>query len=396
MKNKIIDISKKVNPVSLILILFFIADSVNFFIDRKFGLDYSNSVTIYVKGLIEIVAIIIVLYRARYKNKLVLIGYLIFVPCIVCLIEYYVIGNKCYNEFYIVIKESNKYVFNVILFLFFNSLDSAWNKKVKRTFESIFLFSAGVVIVAYFLDIEYLYTYGKSRFGFKPLLSTQNEITYFWMIGITYFAQVYFIKRSLLNLFSLFTITIAGVLLGTKAILLFVTCFIVYAFIYEFKLSIRKRFVGISIMGTFLTLYLYSSGLFNFFYQLYKEYGVLYAITSKRNVLIQNNVLPVIDDWKIWNYFFGGNFKKIPLVEMDLIDAFFFFGIIGIIIYFYLLMKTIFRINDLPKIGKFFFVQFIIIGSLAGHLFSSGINAVYVALLFVFIQYNKNKVIPEV
>ena len=184
---------------------------------------------------------------------------------------------------------------------------------------------------------------------------------------------------------------LAASILGTKAILLFIFCYLIYLLVFHARLSLVKiaalGIVILMVMGVFV----YLTGIYSFFIERSENQGVLYAITSKRSTYIGQNVIPLLNDFKFWNYFIGGNYFKIPLTEMDLIDAFLFLGLIGVCIYILLLKRTLFAFTLENKTGLFFVSQYILIGALAGHLFTSGINAIYVALLVNYIQRDNEK-----
>lgn len=367
------------------VILFFILDVVNFIIDQQFGLTPSNSVSVYGKAAVELFVILMLLKGTQYKKELQLIALLLALPVIGFFIN--CLGTGTFNGIALlgVIKEGNKYLFAIILFIWIKTINVEW-RKIQPIFELVFLLSAVVVFFAFIFNLEYFYTYNQNRFGFKPPLSTQNEITYFWMIGMTYFGHQYFSSRARLNLLKFFVVSAAAFLLGTKGILLFSFSYFIFLLVAQFRLRLRNIALVGFIVLLFVGLFVYTTGLFSFFFKLYEDHSLLYAITSGRNEYVNQYVRPLIYGWKGWNFFIGGNYFKIPLTEMDLIDVYAFFGLAGVLIYGYLLRRTIFFVDRKNKTGLFFISQYLIIGSLAGHVFASGINAIYVALLFIYLH----------
>lgn len=367
------------------MILFFVLDVVNFIIDQQFRLTASNSVSVYGKAAVELLAILTLLKGKQYKRELQLIALLLALPVLGYFINYLATGLISGKALYGVIKESNKFVFAIILFLWVKAINVDWCK-IQPIFEIVFLLSAIIVLVSFLFNIEYFNTYNQNRFGFKPPLSTQNEITFFWMIGITYFGHRYFRDKVRTKLIKFLLVLFAATLLGTKGILLFLVLYAFFLSVVQLSLALRHVIVvGISILLT-VAFFLVTTGLFSFFFKIHADQGLLVAITSMRSIHVEQYVMPLITDWEVWNFFLGGNYDRIPLTEMDLIDVYAFWGFVGVLIYGYLLRRTIFFVDRKNKTGIFFISQYLLIGGLAGHVFASGINAIYIALLFIYLQ----------
>ncbi len=372
-----------------VMILFFVLDIANFLIDREAGLSSSNSISYYGKGLIEVLFLIQILLFGTYKRSIAVLMLIFGLIAVAGFCSQY-IGRKDevdLNQLFQIIKELNKYIFPIILFL---GLQSTYVnlRNVQIVFETIYLVSASIVILSALFDLSYFYTYNKMRFGFKPPFSTQNEITFFWMIGITYFGNVMNNEIYVRNILKFTLIFLASVLLGTKAILLFLSLFAIYFLFWELKIWVKVKLIVLTVLIFMFLGFIYASGILSYFYELFNEQGIAYAFTSKRNILFIERVIPLLEDWHWYNYAIGGTWIRMPITEMDMVDLFLFSGGLGFILFFYTLNKTIFSFSWNNKIGWFFVVQFVLIGALAGHVFSSGINAIYLAVLCFYLQYN--------
>jgi hypothetical protein len=99
-----------------------------------------------------------------------------------------------------------------------------------------------------------------------------------------------------------------------------------------------------------------------------------------RTDLIANSAQSTIDLWKGYNYLIGGSLEQFPLVEMDVIDLFLLAGVLGVIVYFYLLFKFLFVFQKGNKLAWAFVVSFLLIGALAGHVYASGINSIVIVV----------------
>ena len=114
-------------------------------------------------------------------------------------------------------------------------------------------------------------------------------------------------------------------------------------------------------------------------------------ITSKRNVLLEERLPALFEKWHWYNYLFGGVNPANSLVEMDIVDLFLYGGIIGSLIYYALLFKTIFAFSRNNYLGWFLVSQYFLIGGLAGHVFVSGINAIYLVITSYYLQMSDGK-----
>jgi hypothetical protein len=370
--------------IEFILILFLIFDVFSFIIDNTISLNNSNRVSFISRGIVEVVFIFWII-RDKSKRKLFLISFLLVLFPIVWMVLGFVNGIIDFDFHYIfqIIKESNKYIFPIILFLGFKS---SRTKHIYRLFEYIYVLFAFLVLGAFFFKLDCFLTYGDIRFGYKPPYAPHNEITLFWIIGILYFCSKLFKKKRKVDLFVLVLIIGASMLLGTKAIYLFLVCFSFFIVFFVFQMDLKQRILLSAISLMLISAILYFTKILNLFIEIYKVKGLLYSITSMRNVLFKERVYELVAKWEWYNFFIGGTFRRIPVTEMDFVDLYLMFGIIGSFIYFLILRKTVFAFSKWNRFGVFFVVQFMLIGGMAGHFFSSGINAIYIAIICKYFQ----------
>jgi predicted permease len=71
---------------------------------------------------------------------------------------------------------------------------------------------------------------------------------------------------------------------------------------------------------------------------------------------------------------------------MDIIDLFLFGGIVGSVVYYWALFKTLFDFKRDNYLGWFLVGMFFFIGGIAGHFFASGVNALYLVIVCYFLQ----------
>ncbi|WP_303283940.1 hypothetical protein [Flavivirga amylovorans] len=83
---------------------------------------------------------------------------------------------------------------------------------------------------------------------------------------------------------------------------------------------------------------------FDILYQIYKEEGLITMIFSTRNQSIPNDLIPYIrEKWTWVNFLFGGSNFHIARTEIEIIDLFWFFGLLGGAIYIYLIHGILIR-----------------------------------------------------
>lgn len=376
--------------VTIIVYTLFLLDIFNFLVDREYGLTFANSISVYGKILVSIISFWAILSSKAYLKTLILLGLLVLFPIISCFFSYS-FSELEYSKIYILVRESFKYVFAIFIFLWLKILNMKW-AQLMFGFELVYYICTFIVLFAFVFDIDYFLTYNKNRFGFKPPFAAQNEITLFWMIGLTYFGDLFFNIKSRVNLLKFITVFLSALILGTKAMYGFVLCYIMFVSLFYLRFSVqRSMFIAFG-AGIVTCVMFYFTGIFVFFRNIFIERGFLSSITSTRSDLFEEYFYSLIANWKSWNYFFGGLYVKIPLVEMDIVDLFLFFGIIGTLLYFYLIRKTLFNFNLTNSIGSFFVLMFFLIGALAGHILPSGLNAFYLALFCYYLQGNRSSI----
>ena len=253
-------------------------------------------------------------------------------------------------------------------------------------YKILLLVQVVIVILAFVFNWDIFRTYGGVRFGYSGLLYAQNEATFYYVIAAVFVFKLWEDTKNRNYLLLLGFVLLAAVLLGTKAVFLFLGSFIIflglYYRLYKKLYSWIAGFVGVLLV----VLFLYNAGIIEYYLNQANEEGWLFMITSKRNVLIAERLPEVFGNWHWYNYLFGGVNPATSFVEMDLIDLFLFGGIIGSALYYILLFKTIFKFSKNNYIGWFLVSQYFLIGGLAGHVFASGINAIYLALTSYYLQ----------
>jgi len=223
-----------------------------------------------------------------------------------------------------------EYYFAIFFFIF---LKYNYTHKLKSVLEIVFTIHSIIILLSAIFDIEFLKTYPNSqRFGFTSFFNSQNEFSYVMMAGVVFFTASVS-KSSYLSFLKLFLFISASLLVGTKAIILFILLFYIFLFI---KFSKPKIYITIfSLM--LIVILIYSNNIILFLkthyrtlYDLYINEGLVSFISSKRSIYFYEKFSFQNDELDFINYLFGGyNLKYV--YEMS------FFDLLGFLVYLDLL-----------------------------------------------------------
>lgn len=381
--------------MTLFISIFFITDALNalekhhltFF--SYFIITPHMKLSSYSKGVVLVVLMLLYLIFSRNRSILLFV-------IVIGIVSFYF--SCCYVDFYSAtywLAWFAKISFGFVLFIFLKDFGGKRFNIVVNTIRIVIIAQLAFVIIGAVTQYDLFLTYGHNRFGYKGLFYAQNEATFFYVIvGIFEFFRWQKDKRKI-DFVLLIGILIASILLGAKAGLIFVGSALLY---FIFFIKFNNKYFIITSLGIVLIIFsiaLFYLGYFDFFIDGVNTKGWLYMITSKRNELV-GRLPDYLDNWEILNYLFGGRNSVFYFVEMDVIDMFLFGGIIGSMVFYIVLFKTLFKFSRKNKLGWFLVSQYFLIGGLAGHVFASGINAIYLAILCYCLQRNNNETSNEI
>ena len=143
----------------------------------------------------------------------------------------------------------------------------------------------------------------------------------------------------------------------------------------------------LSIIGALIIyLFFFNFGIFN---QIRQTDGLISSLMSYRDVLFLKRTLPYINEhWSIVNYLFGGVSDLSTKSQIEFIDIFYFFGIIGGLLYYHLFFKSFLTFKTNIYIYTLLLVLFIIV-LLAGNLFGYPSIAIYIVILREYLGHNE-------
>jgi hypothetical protein len=376
--------------LSITIIVFAFADTVNSFLMPRGGGDEYPKFSIYFRMFFEVCVVCwLIFYGKLHKNNLQIVAMLLSL-FLMYFFGYCIFSNNTGGiSPYEFIYTFNKYVFVFVCFLFVYSsmrrISFSHRKTVFKIYELvIYAYCFCAVVLGFVLKIPQFFTYGEigKRFGFIGIIPAQNEASLFIIVALFYGCFVYKQEKRLLPLMAAF---ISGILLGTKAA--FMASLIIPAwFMLKFYPRIGRAvvitvLVCVAIIATIysslIVEYLYSlEVLSHFIYRLDKGVDILSVFLSDRDTFLEDRFFWNLSLYGNINFLFGGG--KLTLIEMDFFDAFLDFGLLGSVIY---LMVYFIMFGNIRKEYKFFFsFLFFSAAALGGHIFWSAVNSIYISL----------------
>lgn len=343
---------------------------INSFLIKIFRFFYFENLIIPIFGLLKgaivftYLSILIVNFK-RKKNILNYLG-LLFVIFLAGNIKWD-LDIKSFLNSYNSFRLSNLFCFIKYLypFVFIGVFSLVKNKEeiISRYFsivEKVLIVNAVCVFFGFLFSIDFLQSYiHTSRFGYSGLL----EAGFFEYSLIIVISRRVFLNKTdlifmLLSLVSLF--------IGTKAMILF---FIVLLFYYLYEKRHLKLLMCYSgflffVLFFFKTIVDFFIKLFPFWNSVLNKYGYIGLLSSTRNWNVQNSLEYIRINGTLKNLFVGGlDFSKSG-VEMDFVDLFLFFGVIGFVLYLLLLCKLINKSYHLIPLLVAFFVGDFLLGTI--------------------------------
>ncbi|MEN2666958.1 O-antigen ligase family protein [Listeria aquatica] len=283
---------------------------------------------------------------------------------------------------------------------------------LNRMFTVINLFFTAGLIIPYLLGVG-TYTYAASEAGYKGFFYAQNDLSCAFIILITLSGwelhkklqgkwRMGLILSLLLyagNFFCLILIGMkTGILYGAfVSLILLVT--VLFGSLYRsflHRLTIWIICLGILLWGAIKgarDIVSMLSGTFerlSYFYHLY-DGDLVRLLSSSRSTFLDGGMTAFLSDPHFYFTFFGGQgfqyrleqFGRMGLIEMDFFDAFFGFGLIGMILL--LVLLGYFLKLALEKEGRsvysFILIVVIFYGFFAGHVLFSALSSTFLGLI---------------
>jgi len=309
-----------------------------------------------------------------------------------------------------------RYLMSLFAFLFFVEVIRKNDLSNINMIFNLVKFSYLILIVNIFIKyfgIGYpIYEY--ADIGSKGFFFAGNELSVLLIIlsSIIAFQLWNSDKKTKFYLFLLLNM-FAGITISSKTGMLGI---LIVFFLIPIKISLikinfkRLRIFFFSIIIVFPILMIYSwrfiknSAIFVRLEYFWKKFDFLTFILSNRNNFVKRAYRKYIDDYSFVEKIIGVGQTKYEMlngsiVEIDIIDIFFAYGYIGLMLFVFLLLFIIVQVKRFSKFNNYIYANFVFlmililfaISSFAGHVFSSGMSAVFIGLLFSLMYIRKDE-----
>ncbi|WP_212000356.1 hypothetical protein [Chitinophaga sp. HK235] len=381
------------------LYLFFIADGITKLLMIK-NIEFSR-VSILIRSVYQVLFFFTIGYFIDTRRRAFLIFLLLVILCWAAGVYSFAFYQKTDYPFFQNIIILNKYLYAFVVFYTGYKLinNPAALNKVLKVLELIFLINSTCCILGVLTRAPIFEAFpGQSyRFGYNGLIFANNEAVVFYFLAVCYFYYKCFLlgNSSRRDKWCFYIVATGSLFLGSKGYYFFLLSLAFYhVFFVARGLAKVIFFVMLSIALTGIVIFFLSEqgqAALSFMISMMERDGVWSMLLSSRDVLAAIKIPIILENWTFWNVLFGGQNQFLYLLEMDVLDLFFFFGIVGCILMMILYFNTIFNFKAYPFFIFYISIYFIL-SALGGHILYSALNALYLCLVsFYFIQ-TSNKV----
>tara|TARA_R110002049_G_scaffold293010_2_gene477814 strand:- start:4312 stop:5499 length:1188 start_codon:yes stop_codon:yes gene_type:complete len=267
-----------------------------------------------------------------------------------------------------------------------------------KVFNYVSVIISASIILGFIFNISFFETYTGVRFGFSGFLFPQSFSSYFIIVSILIYYYYNKNIKKISSIYIVFTI-LSAFLIGTKAVYIFLFFFIAMFFInnklYKNKVAILfSSLVFTILLFNYKALKEYMLDKFSVLYNVYNESGLLTFLFSYRDLSFLKAKFYVQNNWNITNYLFGGINRKAMLVEMELVDIFLSFGILGSVFLLLCYYKIILKPVAFKRDSFFLYSVLFFIILMSGNFFKSFTINYFIVFSFVILTY-KPKVFTE-
>lgn len=288
----------------------------------------------------------------------------------------------------------NKYIYLFLIYLFFSTFLTEKNYQIiYKVLTFLFLLNIIAIFSGFIFELSYFRSFYDMahRPGYNGVFLAGNESSFVLICMISFFYFRSFYENQNKTLFYLGVI--ASLLSGMKAVYIFILLLGIFHFTIREKLKNILFLSPIFVIALYLIInYLQSDQFYElvkFFITTMEEKGFFYMIISGRNTIVEQEGALILENWTFLNYLIGGQNIVQYIIEMDFFDLFFFFGIIGMILYLYLFYISFMKNLLQYRFFFFFFFTLLALAFFGGHFFKSPTSAVYFVLIVIYFQKYK-------
>lgn len=307
-----------------------------------------------------------------------------------------------------------RYLMPIVVFFFFKRIIISEKKENLKLIFNLVVFS--YIIFVFNILLKYLglgyAMYPNGDIGSKGFFFAGNETSALLIILSSIIGFKIFNKKEKLKYFLFFIFNLfVGLTISSKTGTLGVFLVFVLIPIKPFKPRIKAKYLRNIIISTFLILplisfftwkYIIITPAFKRLEFFWNKLEFLTFVFSNRNNFFIKAWDVFCSDYNFFEKIIGVGQTKYEqlngnsIVEIDIADIFFAYGITGLILFIFLMTLIYTKAKKLrnkrnPYASLVFLMIFILlaISTLAGHVYSSGMSAVFIGLLFSLIFMKK-------
>ncbi len=315
-----------------------------------------------------------ILFNLKKVNKKILIA-------ISALLIVFIISQ---NFIYQRIEYLLQYLFLLLTLLAVSANEKFVLQKLYIVLKYFFITNFIFVIVGWVFDIDIFRTYNADRFGYNGFVISAMQTT------VLYFSIIVLSLKNKDYLMFILAI-VASFLAGTKALLLGLPIFLGILWYKKRKQISIYYFFALSSVFILLFVKLLKTPIFN---NLIHEKGFFSAFFSFRNDNLRIIISKISNKFDVWNFLFGKYDLNTLRSEFDFVDLFLFFGLFGLILYFYIGVQII-KTSKLNLYSKAYIIVIIIVSFFSGNIIYYPFNGIMILSTFYFLNnftnYNLKK-----
>lgn len=356
--------------MTFILLLFYLAEAFG-----KLSIVYGvrSQAQLVIKTTLLLFILYGIIRQARLIKKELIFIFLLIISFIVG--QSFIDPSFNRNSVYI----ASRYLFPILILLYFNlyPVKAGFKDVLFKIFEGLFICNGILIIVGLIFSIDAFETYRGERFGYNGLIQTSATATYSYLCVLSYYLLK--LRQNLFKDPRALFIIITSLLVGTKSLYAAVILITLFS-LFQYRMRYKKYIMPLLIMG------LLGGAYYIFFVigessNIAKKYGVLSSILSYRDQLLMNKTMPYVDEsWSSINYFFGGVSDFSLRSQMDFIDIFFFWGILGGLLYLYVYQRLLINFK-VTILSVFIGLMLLLIIAIAGNFFAYTTVSIYLLVL---------------
>ncbi len=365
--------------------------------------------------LFKISLILLIFFRLLFIPKKLLIVFILFLLLLIpSLIELIFLGN--YNLLFPDLIKITRYLMPLICFLFFVEVIKNRNERQFKKLINLVKFSYLVLIFNVLIKyVGFGYSnYDYADIGSKGYFFAGNELSVLLIILSSIIGFQIWKKEKKIQYYLFLLLTMfVGLTMATKTGILGV---LIVFFLIPIKLSLvkfnikRLKLLVVTLVIIFPLIIVFSwrfikiSPIFIRYSHFYQKLDLITFILSDRNNYVKEAMSNYNKEYSLVNKIVGvgqTRFKQINshIIEIDFLDIFFAYGFMGLFLFLFILYYIAkqakrFKLFRVYPYANFVFLMLCVlfsISSFAGHVFGSGMAAVFIGLLFSLMYVKKDE-----